>query len=68
MKKSILNLGKTLSKHEQKEINGKARYYYPACKCDAHGNKINEPCEGGCQHVVPPLKDICEVFPDICDF
>ncbi|TCI94227.1 hypothetical protein [Tenacibaculum sp. M341] len=66
MKKSILNLGKSLSRKEQKEING-SRHYYPACKCDDFGNKINEPCEGGYEHTIPPLPDICDVFPDICN-
>jgi len=68
MKKPILNLGKILTRTEQKEINGSNRgYYYPACECDQYGNKINLPCEGGCQQPVPPLEDICDVLPDICN-
>lgn len=66
MRKSILKLGKTLNRAEQKQING-SRYYYPMCKCDSHGNKLNQPCEGGCQQIVPPLPDICDVYPDICN-
>ncbi len=68
MKKSILHLGIALNKATQKEINGGTRYYYPICKCDAHGRKINIPCEGNCERreEQPPLPSLCDVFPDLC--
>lgn len=36
MKKSILRLGKSLSKNQLKEINGSDTYYLPICECNAH--------------------------------
>ena len=68
MKKSILKLGNALNKADQKKINGGTRYYYPICKCDAHGRKINLPCEGNCERPEekPPLLDICDVIPNLC--
>ncbi|MDC1162273.1 hypothetical protein OAT18_02405 [Tenacibaculum sp.] len=71
MKKSILNLGKTLNRAEQKEITGSRReylyYHYQACKCDVNGRKINLPCDGGCAKQEPNIGNgICEVYPDMC--
>ena len=68
MKKQILNLGKALNKAEQRQIKGSNdQVYYPICKCDAHGRKINQPCDGNCETLweEPPL-DLCDVFPDLC--
>ncbi len=68
MKKSILCLGKSLSKNQLKKINGSDTYYLPICECNAHGVKINQPCEGGCVRPEEdgPLLDICDALPDLC--
>ncbi|WP_299161213.1 hypothetical protein [uncultured Tenacibaculum sp.] len=66
MKKSILNIGKTLSKSEQKSIKGSNTEHYPICKCDTIGRVINQPCDGygpGCgiiDIILPDNEDLCE--------
>ncbi|CAM1351426.1 MULTISPECIES: hypothetical protein [Tenacibaculum] len=70
MNKQILSVGIVLTKANQKEIKGgnNGTFHYPQCKCDAHGNIINAPCDGGCirKEEEPPLESICDVYPDFC--
>lgn len=70
MKKQVLSIGKTLTIANQKNITGgySGTFYYPQCKCDAHDNIINAPCDGGCvrKEEEPPLESICDVYPDLC--
>ncbi|WP_431166590.1 hypothetical protein [Tenacibaculum halocynthiae] len=69
MKKTLLNLGKNLSKVEQKEILGGNNPVLPICKCNTVGTIINQPCDGigtGCGIIDIEVPDICDVFPALC--
>ncbi len=50
MKKSILNLGKTLNKTEQKNINGGSDNPINSCKCDSRTGKYYDPHCGSTCH------------------
>ncbi|MGG8497136.1 hypothetical protein ACQY1Q_12015 [Tenacibaculum sp. TC6] len=50
MKKTILNLGKTLNRKEQKTINGSGPIDNPNCKCFCYNNgvKVSNSCRLYC--------------------
>ncbi|WP_299221400.1 hypothetical protein [uncultured Aquimarina sp.] len=46
MKKTILSLGKVLTKTQQKNISGSGNQTHQQCRCNGAGVIINQPCEG----------------------